>query len=436
MPLFSRAKNVPEPAAVEPRPQAVAAPVLEYLPGAPGVDLNGLRGIDEHRDYLLSLVTELRPFGIGLMEANGLTLCETLTSDLDLPIFTAATVDGWAVRASNLVGASQQHPVVLPIVGTVAAGDPRGLPLAAGTAVRVAAGAPVPEGADAVLAVADGLAGDGAVEFRGEVRPQQNLWLAGSRVADGDRLLDRGAALTPRALGLIAEVGNDKVLARPRPRVVLVTAGTGLVEPGRPLTTLTQRYDSTTTLLAASLRDDGAQVFVSGIITPDPQIVAGVVNEQLVRADMVILVADLTADLMAGIGGLGAFDIAHVDGFAGPLGFGLVGPDRTPLVVLPLRPVPAYLAYGLFGRPLVERLGGQEITEPELVDAQLSVAFHSHPVHTQMVLAHCTEDEVRPLPFVGDQGAAELCDANAVALIPGGVGVLPAGSGVVCWILD
>ena len=217
---------------------------------------------------------------------------------------------------------------------------------------------------------------------------------------------------------------------------MLVTAGTGLVEPGRPLTTLTQRYDSTTTLLAASLRDDGAQVFVSGIITPDPQIVAGVVNEQLVRADMVILVADLTADLMAGIGGLGAFDIAHVDGFAGPLGFGLVGPDRTPLVVLPLRPVPAYLAYGLFGRPLVERLGGQEITEPELVDAQLSVAFHSHPVHTQMVLAHCTEDEVRPLPFVGDQGAAELCDANAVALIPGGVGVLPAGSGVVCWILD
>lgn len=436
MPLFSRAKNVPEPAAVEPVPQPAAASAPDYLPGAPDTDPNGLRGIDEHRDYLLSFVNELRPFGIGLIEANGLTLCESLTSDLDLPIFTAATVDGWAVRASNLVGASQQHPVVLPIVGAVAAGEPRGLPLAAGTTVRVAAGAPVPEGADAVLTLDDGIAGTDAVEFRLEARPQQNLRLAGSRVADGDRLLDRGGVLTPRALGLIAEVGNDKVLARPRPRVVVVTAGTGLVEPGRPLTTLTQRYDATTTLLAASLRDDGAQVFVSGLIAPDPQLVATMVNEQLVRADMVILVADLTPALMSGMVGMGTFDIASVDGFVSPLGFGVIGPDRTPLLVLPLRPVPAYLAYELFGRSLVERLGGQEITDPELIDAHLVTAIESHPVLTQLVLAHCADDAVRPLPFVGDQGSAELCDANAVALIPAGVGVLPAGSGVVCWILD
>lgn len=436
MPLFSRAKGVREPAAAPSAPPPTAAPVLDYLPGAPGVDPNGLRGIDDHRDYLLSLVGELRPFGIGLMEADGLTLCESLASDLDLPIFTAATVDGWAVRASNLVGASEHHPVALPVVGAVAAGDPRGIPLTPSTAVWVAVGAPVPEGADAVVALADGVVLDGAVEFRAEARFQQNLWLAGSRVADGDRLLERGSLLTPRALGLIAEVGHDKVLARPKPRVVIVTAATGLVEPGRPLTTLTQRYDSATTLLAASLRDDGAQVFVAGIIQPDPHTVARVVNEQLVRADLVVLVADLTPDLLTGMAGHGIFDVAAVDGFVRPLGFGLVGPDRTPLLVLPVRSVPAYLGYELFGRPLVERLGGLEISDPELVDDHLSNPIESHPVLTQLVLAHSTTAGVRPLPFVGDQGSAELSDANVVAFIPAGEGVLPAGSGVVCWVLD
>jgi molybdopterin molybdotransferase len=436
MPLFSRAKEDPKPAVGTPTPPPVAAPSMSQLPGAPGTDPNGLRGIDEHRDYLLSLIGEMRPFGIGLMEASGLTLCESLTSDLDLPIYTAATVDGWAVRASNLAGASEMRPVIMPIVGEVAAGDPRGAPLTPGTAVKVAAGAPVPEGADAVVPGGYGMVVGAEVEFRVEVRFQQNLWLAGSRVADGDRLLGHGAMLTPRSLGLIAEVGHDKVLARPRPRVALVTAAVGLVEPGLPLTRLTERYASTTTLLAASLRDDGAQVFTSGIIAPDPRVVATAISEQLVRADLLVLVSDFGPNLLVGMAGMGSFDVADVDGFAAPLVFGLIGPDQIPLLVLPVSPVPAYLAYELFGRPLVERLGGQEISEPELVDGHISSPVESHPVRTQLVLAHSTSGGVRPLPFIGDQGAAELSDANTVIFVPAAVGTLPVGAGVVCWVLD
>jgi molybdopterin molybdotransferase len=436
MPLFSRAKEVPKPAVGSPTPQPMAVPTVSRLTGAPGTDPNGLRGIDEHRDYLLSMIGEMRPFGIGLMEASGLTLCESLTSDLDLPIYTAATVDGWAVRAANLAGGSEMRPVILPIVGEVGAGDLRGAPLTPGTAVKVAVGAPVPEGADAVVPFGYGLVVGDEVEFRVEARFQQNLWLAGSRVADGDRLLGHGALLTPRALGLIAEVGHDKVLARPRPRVALVTASIGLVEPGLPLTRLAERYDSTTTLLAASLRDDGAQVFASGIIPPNPRLVANAVSEQLVRADLLVLVADFTPELLAGMAGLGSFDIADVDGFTHPMAFGLIGPDHIPLLVLPVSPVPAYLAYELFGCPLVERLGGQEISEPELVDGHISSPLEGHPVRTQLVLAHSTSTGVRPLPFIGDQGAAELSDANTVIFVPAGVGALPVGSGVVCWVLD
>lgn len=440
MPLFSRSKGVKGAERAEiPEPVAEPAPPpapIRRLPDAPAADPHGLRDIDEHRDYLLSLVPEMRPFGIGLMDAGGLTLCESLTSDLDLPIYTAATVSGWAVRASNLVGASDLRPIIMPMAGEVRADGHRGAPLTPGTVVYIEAGAPLPDGADAVVPFERTAVAGREVEFREEATFQQNLWLAGSRVADGDRLLGAGARLTPRAIGLIAEVGHDKVLARPHPRVAIVTSAPGLVEPGLPLTSLNQRYDSTTPLLCAAVREDGAQVFASPLVPPEPRLVANAVSEQLVRADLLLLIADMDADLLQAMAGLGAFDVAQVDGFATPLVFGLIGPEGVPMVVLPVRPVPAYLAYELFARPLVERLAGQDVSEPELLDGHLTIPLDSDPVRTRLVLAHSTSAGVRPLPAVGDQGAAELSDANAVAFIPAGVGHLSAGSAVVCWMLD
>lgn len=441
MPLFSRSKGakgaeraeVAEPVAEPAPPQPTP---IRYLPGAPASGGAGLRDIDEHRDYLLSLVPQMRPFGIGLMDAGGLTLCETLTSDLDLPIYTAATISGWAVRASNLVGASDLRPIIMPMAGEIRADGHRGAPLTPGTVVYIEAGAPLPDGADAVVSLDRTAVAGREVEFREEATFQQNLWLAGSRVADGDRLLAAGARLTPRAIGLIAEVGHDKVLARPRPRIAIVTSADGLVEPGLPLTSLNQRYDSITPLLAAAARDDGAQVFASPIVSRDSRQVANAVSEQLVRADLLLLVADMDAELLHAMAGLGGFDVAQVDGFAAPLVFGLVGPESVPMVVLPARPVPAYLAYELFARPLVEKLGGQEVSEPELLDGQLTTGLDADPVRTRLVLAHSTSAGVRPLPVAGEQGAAELSDANTVAFVPAGVGHLSAGSPVVCWMLD
>ena len=257
MPLFSRSRGAKGAEGVEapqhPMEEVVAPPPapIRYLPGAPDTGTHGLRSIDEHRDYLLSLVPEMRPFGIGLMDAGGLTLCESLTSDLDLPIYTAATVTGWAVRASNLVGASDLRPIIMPMTGEIRVDGHRGAPLTPGTVVYIEVGAPLPDGADAVVPFDRTVVAGREVEFREEATFQQNLWLAGSRVADGDRLLASGARLTPRAIGLIAEVGHDTVLARPHPRVAIVTSAHGLVEPGLPLPSLTQRYDSSTPLLRA-----------------------------------------------------------------------------------------------------------------------------------------------------------------------------------------
>jgi len=425
MPLFTRAK--------EEAPAEALVPEPKLLPGAPDASAAAVRSIDDHRDYLLANVPSLRPFGIGLLDAAGLTLCESITADIDLPTFTSATTDGWAVRAANLVGASESRPVVLPVVDEIAAGGFRGAPLTPGTAVKVEQGAPIPEGADAVVPLADGVVLGEDVRFVGEATFQQNLQMLGSRISDGDALLETGVKLTPRAIGLLAEVGHDKVLARPRPRVVVLTAARELVEPGLPLTQLHQRYDSGTVLLAASARTDGAQVFPAAIADPEPKALERSLSEQLVRADLVLLVADATDELVNLLGTVGAVDTAEVDALPGRQVFSLLGSEKTPVLVLPNEPVAAYLTYLLFGRPLLQKLAGVEAYLPTEVTAPVTTDIEADADRTRLLLARHTSRGVTPIP-VAVPGAAELADANAVVVVPAGDNIAAHGD-VSLWLL-
>lgn len=424
MPLFARPKRTPDPETAASSQNSVRADaVIE-------------RSIAEYRDYLLGEVVPLRPFGIGLLDAAGLSLCESLSSDIDLPIRTHATASGWGVRAANIVGASVDHPVLLPVLDEIGVGEFPGEPLPPGAAVKVAAGAPLPHGVDAVIRsdVAD-VVGE-AIRVTGEARVQQNLVVAGARILDGDRILDNGTELSPRALGLIAEVGHDKVLARPKPRVVVLSVGDDLVEPGLPLTRLDQRYDASTVMIAAAARADGAQTFPAGILPANPDVVATNLGEQLVRADLVLVNAELAEPVLAALAELGSFEVCRVDGFNAPMAFGLAGPERVPTLVLPANPVAGFLAYQLFVRPLVEQLGGRQPSEPTQVQAKLASAVDVDPRVSSIILADYTGELARPLPIAGEQGAIELATANAAILIGPSDEPISAHSTVDCWLLS
>jgi molybdopterin molybdotransferase len=427
MPLLNRPKEEILPAPPAPEPS--------YLEGAPAVAGTGLRSLVDHRTYLLGHVETLRPFGINLLDAAGLTLCESITSDIDLPTFTAATVDGYAVRTSNLVGASTLRPVILPVVDRVEAGGYRHAPLAPRTAVFVASGAPLPEGADAVMPLEAGFAVDDDVQFTTEASVHLNVRMAGSRVADGDQLVARGSVLTPRTLAVIAEVGHDKVLAMPRPRVVVLVADEALKAPGLPLARLSESYDATSTLLAATLRADGVQVFVGHVASTDPKAVGVALGEQLVRADLVLLVTRVTEGLEAMLAGQGSLDVAEVDALPGRQLFAIVGDERAPVLVVPPEAVPAYLAYQLVGRPLVQKLAGKEPTVPQDTSAPVTQEVAADPVRTRLLLAQHSTRGVTPLA-VDEPGAAELADANAVIVVPPAGVPIPAHGDVTCWILD
>jgi molybdopterin molybdotransferase len=430
MPLFTRPKDD-----VQPEVEVIPPPVPRHLADSTDLIGSGVRSLDAHRDFLLSQVNSLHPFGIGLLDAAGLTLCESIVADLDLPTFTSATTDGWAVRTANLVGASPDLPVILPVVDAIEAGGYRGAPLTKGTAVRVAAGAPVPDGADAVMPTAAGLAVGDEVQFTSEARVHQNLRLLGSRISDGDELVAKGTVLTPRTLGVIAEVGHDKVLARPRPRVVVLTADSTLVEPGLPLTRLAESYDACTTMLAATARLDGARVFPGGIVSAEPRTLVTTLGEQLIRSDLVLLVTEVTDELIGIFGEQDAIDVTELDALAGRQLFALVGPDQVPVLVLPPGAVPAYLTYLLLGRPLVQRLAGAPDAPTQEVSAPVTVELLPDPSGTRLLLARLTDRGVSPLG-IDDPGAAGLAAANAVIVLPPGAEPVPAHGDVTCWLLD
>jgi len=209
------------------------------------------RSVDEHLQAVLERIAPLPPFDQSLLDALGLVLCEDVTSPISLPSFDNSSMDGYAVRAADLAGASEQAPVQLPVMGDIAAGRSRPLVVTPGTVVRIMTGAPLPRGADAVVPMewTDG----GSVSVRIARQPQVGNSIR--RVAEdlhaGTKVLDRDTPLGPRQIAILAAVGRSRVMVRPRPRVVIVSTGAELREPGGQLED-GQIYDSNSYTLAAA----------------------------------------------------------------------------------------------------------------------------------------------------------------------------------------
>ncbi len=409
--------------AVEPEPAVAATP---------------RRSLEEQRTFLLSKVGAMRPFGMQIWDVPGLTLCEDITSDLDLPLVTTARVAGYGVRASDLVGATVERPKALYVVDSIAAGEAPGPALMAGAAVRVEEGAIIPEGADAVVPAADCWAGeDNYVHVGTEVRLYQNLRRAGSELSDGTPLLRAGEVLTPRSVAVLAEVGLDKVLVRPRPRVVVLTVGASLVAPGQPLTRPQQRYDSATALLTAAARADGATVYPLGIVPSDAALVRRAITEQQIRADLIIVVGggELIREVADGMGDLDEA-VVTVNGES-RYGFASLGDERTPMLILPAGVVSAYVGYHAFVRPVINQLNEEDPLAATRVEGVVPEEFQAAAGSTQYVPAIRAEDgTVTPVAGTDSELAWDLARANVLMVVPEHWGGVAAGSRVECIVLD
>jgi molybdopterin molybdotransferase len=435
--LFSRKKTD----AGQSKPAA-----LPPLPDPPDPGPTGLRTMEAHREYLLSCVSELPPFNQHLLDAVGLSLCEDVSSPVDLPRFDNSAMDGYAVRAVDVAEASPDTPVSLPVVGEIAAGAAVPHRLSPGTAMKIMTGAPMPEQADTVVPYENTDRGVSDVKITAPSQPDQHVRHRGEDIRTGAQLYRAGHLLNPRDIGVLAGIGMDKVLVRPRPRVVVISTGTELVEPGFELDRAEQIFDANSFLLAASVRAAGAQVFRVGQVGDDGELLKRVVAEQLLRADLILTSGGISQgdyDLVkAVIPELGVCDFAQVAMQPGrPQGFGLIGADRVPMIMLPGNPVSSFVSFEVFVRPVLRKLMGVEPYVRPTVKAQAAHAMTSVFGRQQLArgITSYTESGHRQVELVGGHGShllGDLARANSLVILPTETEHVAAGEALDIWLLD
>ncbi|MDQ0795860.1 gephyrin-like molybdotransferase Glp [Streptomyces sp. B1I3] len=411
--------------------------------------------VDEHLDDILAAVRPLEPIELQLPDAQGCVLVEDVVVEVALPPFDNSSMDGYAVRVSDLEGADEEFPAVLTVIGDVAAGDgglPDGRSVGPGEAARIMTGAPLPAGAEAVVPVewTDGGTGGGpAAAMRahseapegasGEVRvhrPVQaraHVRARGSDVRPGDLALRAGAVVGPAQIGLLAAIGRSTVKVRPRPRVVVVSTGSELVQPGEALTG-GRIYDSNSFALTAAARDAGAIAYRVPAVADDAATLRATIEDQLIRADIVVTTGgvsvgayDVVKEALSYVGdedepgsGIQFRKLAMQPGK--PQGFGSIGPDHTPLLALPGNPVSSYVSFELFVRPAIRALMGLPDVHRPTVRAGLSIdKALASPAGKRQFLRGTYDAEAGTVTPVGGAGShliAALAQADALIVLP------------------
>ncbi|MFG1947775.1 gephyrin-like molybdotransferase Glp [Nonomuraea sp. NPDC048826] len=390
-----------------------------------------MKSVDAHLADILATVRPLAPLELELEQALGATLAEEVVSPVPLPPFANSAMDGYAVRAADIADV----PVTLPVIDDVAAGADELRAVGPGHAVRIMTGGPLPAGADTVVPVEWTDGGTVSVRIDRTAAEGNAIRRAGEDVQAGAVVLKPGTVIGPAQLGIIAGVGRRRVLARPRPRVVVLATGAELVEPGLPLGP-GQIWDSNSFTLTAAARSAGADAFRAPTVGDDPAAFLERLDAQLVRADVVVTSGGVSMgayepvkEALSPLGTVRFEKVAMQPGM--PQGFGTVGDDQVPVFALPGNPVSSFVSFTLFVRPALDRMRGLPAGLPATVTARTAAALRSPAAKRSFLRGMLGSDgTVAPVHGQGSHQLAALASADALIVVPEDVTEVPAGEQV------
>ena len=396
-----------------------------------------MRSAAEASERTLQALAPLAAERVGLVAAHGRVLAESPRAELTLPPWANSAMDGYAVRAADVAGATPARPVTLPVLETVAAGAFPTRPLPPGAATRIMTGAPVPDGADSVVRVEDTDGGVTQVQVRDARDAGRNVRRAGEDVWAGDVVLEAGTILRGAQVGLLAAAGVAGVNVHRRPRVAIISTGDELVALDR-LDEARQGkriISSNGYALAALVREAGGEPVELGIV-PDAINWLRAKLHEAASCDLIVTTAgvsvgefDYTRAAVEQVGG--TIDFWKVRMRPGAqLGFGTV--RGTPWLGLPGNPVSAIVTFELFVRPMVRRLLGHRELFPRAISCVAGEAIRSGGGATYLLRA-MLDESVTPAraTLAGGQGShvqLSLGRANALLVIPPDVSEAPPGT--------
>lgn len=409
--------------------------------------------VSEALQRLVSSFSSVDIEEVPLLQAAGRILSTEIKSDINLPLFTNSSMDGFAVRAEDVEGAREDQPVILTVVEDIPAGRRPTRKLGINQTARIMTGAPLPEGANAVVPVeetdqynsgsrTESLLLPAEIEVRRSVSEGDYIRWVGEDVTSGEVVLQPNSRLRPQDLGLLAMLGISKISVFRRPRIVILSTGDELIpveeslQPGKI-------HDSNAYTLSALISRDGGTPEYLGIV-PD--------QEQAVRDGLETAVKH-NADLILSSAGVsvGAFDfvrsILQSDGElefwrvnirpGKPIAFGKF--QGVPFIGLPGNPVSAFVGYEVFVRPSILRLSGVENPIRSRIKTKIGEDIRSDGRESYLRAVVHSQNGEWIARLTGHQGSGNLLSlvqANALLIIPSGVKSLPSGTEVEAWLLN
>lgn len=410
--------------------------------------------VEDALSQILEHVRPLEPERVPILEAPGRVLVDEIVSDIDIPPFDNSAMDGYAVRAADVAAATPQAPVHLDVVGSVAAGYVAGARVQPGTALRIMTGAPLPQGADAVVPYEDTSDFDrpkedrlerpaAGIEVRRPVQPRDHLRPAGEDIRRGERVLAPGSVLRPQEIGVLASLGHDTVLVHRRPRVAILATGDELLEIHEPLAPGKIRNSNEYTN-AALVRRTGGVPLRLGIARDARDDLVGKIHAGLAQGADLFLTSggvsvgdyDVVKDVLGSEGHMQFWQVNMKPGK--PLAFGLL-PGRVPLIGLPGNPVSAMVSFEQFARPaILKMLGHTDLAKPTVKAVIDEDVKNSGRRGFVRVVVTRREDGYHART-TGEQGSGVLTSmakANGLAIVPEGTYHVSAGTELTVQMLD
>ena len=410
--------------------------------------------VDEALARILSHVRPLEPERVPILDAQGRVLSEEIVSDSDIPPFDNSAMDGYAVRSADVARAIPSSPITLTVLGSVAAGYVPDSRVEPGTAIRIMTGAPLPEGADAVVPYEDTSDFDrakderlatpaGKIDVRGAVKARDHVRPAGEDIFAGETVMMPGRVIRAQEIGVLASLGHETVLVHRRPRVAILATGDELLEIHEPLQPGRIRNSNEYTNAALVTRTGGIPLSL-GIARDTEADLTGKIRSGLENGADLSLTSggvsvgdyDVVKDVLGSEGEMEFWQVRMKPGK--PLAFGLL-PGDVPLIGLPGNPVSAMVSFEQFARPAILRmLGHTDLAKPEvraIVDEPLTNSGRRGFV--RVIVSQ--RDGQYHARTTGEQGSGVLTSmakANGLAIVPEDVFHVKEGSEVTVQMLD
>ncbi|NWF77089.1 MAG: molybdopterin-guanine dinucleotide biosynthesis protein B [Chloroflexi bacterium] len=413
--------------------------------------------VEEALEKVLSYVKVLEPERKPILECLGQVLAEDIYSTIDIPPLDNSAMDGYALRAEDTRGAGESSPRHLFVIGEVAAGTLPTIKVRPGTAIRIMTGAPLPEGADAVVRFEDTdevnrkqSGGDlSQIGILCQAKKGLNVRCRGEDIAKGDLILKKGTVLRPQEIGALASLGRSTALVIRRPVVAILATGDELIGVDQPLAP-GKIYDSNTYTIAAEVSRYGGIPKILGIGRDSVQSLSEKINEGL-DADMLITSGgvskgdyDIVKDVLAEHGEIGFWTVCMKPGK--PLAFGVIKKvegrkkRKVPHLGLPGNPVSSMVTFEQFARPAILKMMGKKNLAKPTIRAIIEDDVENSDGRRLFVRVSVTRHRGQYHASVtGPQGSGILTSmtkANGLAVIPEGSKGVKAGDVVEVQMLD